>query len=317
MESGTSGKEVFKRLYEGVSQVLDRVKFKYEAISFPVKHRERSIDVVAVSEEHGSLIIRLKNTMQVNKNEAQDLVKSSLALNALPLVVSEMPEVFDNVIVEREGVYIVGLKTLQNIYSGKDELVTLYRKGELYVRVDSESLSRRRSELGYSLTSLSRLLNISRKTLEYYERRGGNVTVEVAEKLAATLGDDVVKTITPTDLRREFVTKASREVVSEDVTTLKTNLRDLLKMGEGSIYEIRKSAPDYIIKDDETLMTVDVTSSRKYGVREILIKTHECVKFSTVTDVGVKIVADDSGKAKVIMDELSSLKRGNVEVIRV
>ncbi|MEM3948907.1 MAG: hypothetical protein QXM76_04875, partial [Zestosphaera sp.] len=88
-------------------------------------------------------------------------------------------------------------------------------------------------------------------------------------------------------------------------------------MGEGSIYEIRKSAPDYIIKDDETLMTVDVTSSRKYGVREILIKTHECVKFSTVTDVGVKIVADDSGKAKVIMDELSSLKRGNVEVIRV
>lgn len=317
MESRTSSKEEFRRLYERVTQVLDRVKFRYEAISFPVKYRERSIDVVAVSEEHGNLIIRLKNTMQVNRNEAQDLIKSSLALDALPLVVSETPEVFDNVVIEKEGVYVVGLKTLQNMYSNKDELVALYRKGELFVKVDSGSLNRRRRELRYSLTSLSRLLNISRKTLEYYEKRGGNVTIEVAEKLATTLGDDVVKTITPVDLRREFVAKASREVITEDVTPLKMSLRNLLKVEEGSIYEIRKSAPDYIIKNDETLMTIDVTNSRRYGVREILIKTHECVKFSVVTDAGVKIVADDSGKAKAIMDELSSLKRSNIEVIKV
>lgn len=317
MEGRTSGKEAFRRLYEGVAQVLDRIRFRYEVISFPVKYRERSIDIVAVSGEHGNLIIRLKNTMQVNRSEAQDLIKSSLALDALPLVVSETSGVFDNVVVEREGVYVVGLRTLQNMYSGKDELVTLYRKGELFVKVDSGSLARRRSELGYSLTSLSRLLNISRKTLEHYERRGGNVTVEVAEKLATTLGDDVVKTITPADLQREFVAKASRESVTGDVTPLKVSLKDLLKIGGGSIYEIRKSAPDYIIKNDETLMTIDVTSSRRYGVREILIKTHECVKFSAVTDAEVKIFADDSGKVKAIMDKLSSLKRSNVEVIKV
>ncbi len=317
MESHTSSKEAFRKLHKGVSQILERVRYRYEVINFPVKYRERSIDIIARSEEYGSLIIRLKTSTQVNRGEAQDLVKSSLALDALPLVVSDISEVYDNVVIEREGVYVVNLKTLQNMYLGREELVTLYRKGELFVKVNREGLVGRRTALGYTLTSLSRLLNVSRKTLELYERRGGNVTIETAEKLTKRLGEDVIQPITLKDLHDDFVGKAAKETSHGEVTALKVDLKYLFNVEEGDIYLIRKSAPDYIIRDDETLITIDATNPRRYGMKEMLIKTHECVKFSNVAGAELKIVTDDSNKAKAIADELSSLRRGNVEVIKV
>ncbi len=322
MEARVGSKEVLKKLYEGVSSVLESAGFKHEVINFPVKYRERSIDIVASSGEHEALIIRIKDLMHVNKNEAQDLVKSSLALDAIPFVVSEAPEIYENVVVEKEGVYLISLKTFQNMYLGRDELIALYKKGELFIKVDSEVFSKKRTELRHTLTSLSSLLNISRKTLETYEKRGGNITIETAEKLASVLGDDVVKPISAKDLREEFVSRSSREqqgLTSSDTILIKTNLKKLLDMNldESKIFKIRRSAPDYIIKDKETFITVDVTRSRGYSMREALIKTSECLKFSKVTEAGVGVLTDDAEKARVIKDILSVTGKKNLEVIKV
>lgn len=322
MESRIGGRETLKRLYKGVSDVLEKMGFKYETINFPVKYRERSIDIVANSEEHGVLIIRIKDLMHVNRNEAQDLVKSSLALDAVPFVVSEAPEIYENIVIEKEGVYVISLETFQNMYSDKDSLIALYKKGELFVKVDSESFSKKRSELKYTLTSLSSLLNISRKTLETYEKRGGNITIETAERLASTLGDDVVRSISVKDLKEEFTNKSikkSRGFVDSDVIRIKTNLKKLLDINidENKIFEIKRSAPDYIIKDRETLMTVDATRFRGYSVREALIKTSECLKFSRITEAGVRVVTDDAEKAKIIKDNLSITGKKDLEVIKL
>ncbi|MFN3268934.1 MAG: helix-turn-helix domain-containing protein, partial [Zestosphaera sp.] len=285
------------------------------------KYRERSIDMVANSKEHGALIIRVKDLMHVNRNEAQDLIKSSLALNAIPFVVSEAPEVYENIVIEREGVYLVNLKTFQNMYSSEEDLIALYRRGELFVKVDSEVFSRKRTELRHTLTSLSSLLNISRKTLETYEKRGGNITIETAEKLASVLGEEVIKPISVKDLREEFVSKSvkeQQEFVSSESIHVRTNLKKLFNVDESKIYEIKRSAPDYIIKDKETLITVDVTRSRDYSMREILIKTGECLKFSRITEAGVRVVTDDAERAKVIKDNLSVFAdKKNLEVIKV
>ncbi|MEO3993256.1 MAG: helix-turn-helix domain-containing protein [Desulfurococcaceae archaeon TW002] len=321
MESRTRSKDVLKKLYEGVNNVLEKVSFRYEVINFPVKYRERSIDIVANSKEHGALIIRIKDLMHVNKNEAQDLIKSSLALNAIPFVVSEAPEVYENIVIEKEGVYLVNLKTFQNMYSREEDLIALYKRGELFVKVDSEIFSRKRTELKHTLTSLSSLLNISRKTLETYEKRGGNITIETAEKLASVLGDEVIRSISVKDLREEFVSKSvkeQQEFVSSDSIHVRTNLKKLFNVDESKIYEIKRSAPDYIIKNKETLITVDVTRSRSYNMREILIKTSECLKFSRITEAGVRVVTDDAEKAKVIKDSLSAFaNKKNLEVIKV
>lgn len=320
MESRTRSKEVLKRLYEGINEALERVSFRYETINFPVKYRERSIDIVASSKEHGSLIIRIKDLMHVNKNEAQDLIKSSIALNAIPFVVSEAPEVYENIVVEKEGVYLVSLKTFQNMYSGEEDLIALYKRGELFVKVDSEVFSKRRTELKHTLTSLSSLLNISRKTLETYEKRGGNITIETAEKLASVLGDEVIRSISVKDLREEFANRSVKEqqgLISSDVTRIRTSLKKLFDVDESKIYEIRRSAPDYIIKDKETLITVDVTKSRGYSMREILIKTGECLKFSKIAEAGVRVVTDDAEKAKIIRDNLSIAEKKDLEVIKV
>ncbi len=321
MESRVGSKEVLKKLYEGVNNVLERVSFRYEVINFPTKYRERSIDIVANSKEHGALIIRVKDLMHVNRNEAQDLIKSSLALNAIPFVVSEAPEIYENIVIEREGVYLVNLKTFQNMYSSEDDLIALYRRGELFVKVDSEIFSRKRTELRHTLTSLSSLLNISRKTLETYEKRGGNITIETAEKLASVLGEEVIRPISVKDLREEFASKSvkeQQEFAGSESTHVRTNLKKLFNVDESKIYEIKRSAPDYIIKDKEILITVDVTRSRGYNMREILVKTGECLKFSRITEAGVRVVTDDAERAKIIKDNLSAFTdKKNLEVIKV
>ncbi len=320
MESRTGSKEVLKKLYEGVNNVLERVSFRYEVINFPVKYRERSIDIVASSDEHGTLIIRVKDLMHVNKNEAQDLIKSSMALNAVPLIISETPDVYENIVIEKEGVYLLSLKTFQNMYFGRDELIALYKRGELFVKVDSEVFSKKRTELRHTLTSLSSLLNISRKTLETYEKRGGNITIETAEKLASVLGDEVIRPISAKDLREEFASKSIKEAqgfADENLIRVKTNLKELFDVDESKIYEIRRSAPDYIIKDRETFITVDTTRSRRYGMREMIVKIGECLKFSRVTDADVRVVTDDPEKAKMIRDSLSTVEGGKVKIIKV
>lgn len=320
MESGVRSKEVLRRLYEGINKALEGVSFRYEIINFPVKYRERSIDIVASSREHGSLIIRVKDSMHVNRNEAQDLIRSSTALNAVPFVVSEAPEVYENIVTEKEGVYLVSLKTFQNMCSGEEDLIALYKRGELFVKVNSEVFSKKRTEQKHTLTSLASLLNISRKTLETYEKRGGNITIETAEKLTSVFGDEVIRSISMRDLREEFANRSIREQqgpVSSDAIRIKASLKKLFGVDESKIYEIRRSAPDYIIKDKETLITVDVRKSRGYSMREILIKTGECLKFSKIAEAGVRVVTDDAERARIIRDSLSATEKKDLEVIKV
>ncbi|PUA33301.1 MAG: hypothetical protein B7O98_02390 [Zestosphaera tikiterensis] len=320
---GSARKDRVRKLYNDVVNILKYSNKDFITISFPTSHRERSIDVITYSDEKTvNMVVRVKDRSFVSKDEVKDLVKASLAFNAVPLVVSEDQQVYDNIVFEREGVYVLNERTLNNLLSNREELITLYKKGELYLKVDKDKFLESRLKRNLSLNALAYLTNISRKTLEAYEKRGGNVTIETAEKLVAVLGEDVIKAVTLEYIHEDFKEKQQETLI--DLTpklqeTIRKGLEKVvdLNRSEVRVYDLRKSAPDYLIRNDELIATVNAVDFSRYGLKEITIKILECLKLSELTDAEVSVLVDKD-KAHMLEESLSALgKSSKIELIKL
>jgi len=320
---GSARKDRVRKLYNDVVNILKYSNKDFITISFPTSHRERSIDVITYSDEKTvNMVVRVKDRSFVSKDEVKDLVKASLAFNAVPLVVSEDQQVYDNIVFEREGVYVLNERTLNNLLSNREELITLYKKGELYLKVDKDKFLESRLKRNLSLNALAYLTNISRKTLEAYEKRGGNVTIETAEKLVAVLGEDIIKAVTLEYIHEDFKEKQQETLI--DLTpklqeTIRKGLEKVvdLNRSEVRVYDLRKSAPDYLIRNDELIATVNAVDFSRYGLKEITIKILECLKLSELTDAEVSVLVDKD-KAHLLEESLSALgKSSKIELIKL
>ncbi len=309
--SRTPARRRLKAFVEKVVNILDAAGKKYAILRFPSSYRERSIDLIAVGGDKADLIIRVKSSSAVSRDEVNDIVKASAALDSIPVVVSDDPNLYDNIVYERCGIYVMNERTLENMYLRPSEIVALYRKGELYLYVNKEALEREMNERSMSTSEVSYLTNISRRSIYRYRREGGMITIESAEKLVSIVSKDVIESI-----RFEHIARELRDRVREARLTEHVNPkleRKLLR--EGIVYDLRKSAPDYLVAGESTKAVVDATSLKRRPVRDVVRKTVECVKISDITGINVDIVTS-SENSNVIIDELSTtinLNKVNIE----
>ncbi len=307
----TPARRRLKAFVEKVVNILDAAGKKYAILRFPSSYRERSIDLIAVGGDKADLIIRVKSSSAVSRDEVNDIVKASAALDSIPVVVSDDPNLYDNIVYERCGIYVMNERTLENMYLRPSEIVALYRKGELYLSVNKEALEREMNERSMSSSEVSYLTNISRRSIYRYRREGGMITIESAEKLVSIVSKDVIESI-----RFEHIARELRDRVREARLTEHVNPkleRKLLR--EGIVYDLRKSAPDYLVAGESTKAVVDATSLKRRPVRDVVRKTVECVKISDITGINVDIVTS-SENSNVIIDELSTtinLNKVNIE----
>ena len=266
--------------------VLEKIKFalevsgrKFVILQYPAKHRDRSIDVVAIGRNE-SEIIRIKLSARVSREESKDLIRASKALDAVPMIVTNDPELYDNIVYEKEGVYVINDRTFENLYLRPKELITLYKKGDLYISLNKENLKKLRSKLSLSIGDVAYKTGISRRTIYSYEREGGIITIETAERLLEVFGDEVIQTVNLKVMQGEFH-KRHREM-SE--TCSRELLVKIKKYFDGDVYEIKKSAPDFIIStEDEVAVYVDaVLNKRRYTLRDVVRKTVESIKISSI-----------------------------------
>jgi len=307
-----------RMLLERVVNILEATGKRYTILRFPSSYRERSIDLIAIGGDTADVIIRVKIGASVSKDEAHDMLKASLALGSIPIVISDDPELYDNIIYEKGGVYVMNERTLENMYLKPTELIALYKKGELYLSVNREKLSEAMQRRMISISELSYLTNISRRTVFKYKKEGGMVTVENAEKLVSAVGEDVVESIS-----FDIIAKDIQERMHEAGLCLRNALsnpqleRRLRELGK--VYEIRKSAPDYIVSGEEIQVVVDATPPSRNTLKDIVRKTVECVKLVDVVRkelrARVSVVASRENEL-LVKDEISpyiSLNKVSIE----
>ncbi len=297
-----------RMLLERVVNILETTGKRYTILRFPSSYRERSIDLIAVGGDAADVIIRVKIGAGVSKDEAHDMLKASLALDSIPVVISDDPELYDNIIYEKSGVYVMNERTLENMYLKPTELIALYKKGELYLSVNREKLNEAMQRRLMSISELSYLTNISRRTVFKYKKEGGMVTVEKAEKLVSAVGEDVVESI-----NFDIIAKDIQERMRELGSCLRKALsnprleRRLREWGE--VYDIRKSAPDYIVSGEEIQVVVDATPPSRNTLKDVVKKTVECVKLVDVVQreikASVSVIASQEN-VSLVKDEISS-----------
>ncbi len=315
-----------RRILERVKEALSMSNKEYILLHFPSKYKERSIDVIAIdTKESNNLIIRVKLKSKVSKEEANDLKKASLVLDAVPLIVSDDSSLYDNIVYERDGVFLMNERTLENVCSQKDELIALYRKGDLYLRLNDRYLSELRERSKLTLSEISYLTGISRRTILTYEKEGGFVTVEVADRLVSALGEDVIKSISLDVMFNEFHRKVSEDSLSINLDTkenkvLIKRIREYLSIEDTpKTFKIEKSAPDILVRSSEEIAAlVDATSGlRKYTIKEIVKKIGETIKLADLVRGRAGVVVNNSSYFNALLDELSTTNYLNkIEVIK-
>ena len=299
------------RLLSSVTDTLDRAGKKYAILKYPASHRERSIDLIAIDENGRNVVLRIKTGSRVTREEADDLIKASMALGSVPLAVSDDSLLYDNIVYEREGIYLMNERTLENLYNKPSEIIALYRKGDLYLVVNRNFIRNERLKHDLSLGEASYLLKLSRKMVSQYEREGGMVTIETAEKLVDLFGVGAVSSLTHEAIRNDFLSKAKNLLKGEE-----PKLPEEISL-EGESFSLKKSAPDYIVKGDRVSTVIDATQ-RDYSLKKVIRKTTECVKLSELAWKEVHVVTSPE-RAKTIIDELSteiSLNRIRLHKIR-
>jgi len=74
------------------------------------------------------------------------------------------------------------------------------------------------------------------------------------------------------------------------------------------VYEIRKSAPDYIVSGEEIQVVVDATPPSRNTLKDVVRKTIECVKLVDVVQreikASVSVIASQENES-LVKDEIS------------
>ena len=300
MYSRGSAREEARRIFKRIVSTLERIGKKYALLQFPTSYRERSIDLVTIGGSGSDAVIRIKVGHKVSRDEAGDLSRASLALDSVPVVVSDDPSLYDNIVYEKEGVFLMNERTLENMYLRPNEIIAFYRKGSIYFVADKEAIRESRAKRNMSLGDVAYLTNLTRKTIYMYEKEGGIVSVETAEKLVDVLGSETVKSITLNVLKNEFLRKTSKSVRSVDSGKVLEVLES-----SGDVYPIKKSAPDYIVSGEEIVTVIDASSKDRFYLPKTAKKVEECVKLGELVDGEVKVLVTPERK-KVLEDELST-----------
>ncbi|MEM0454035.1 MAG: helix-turn-helix domain-containing protein [Sulfolobales archaeon] len=294
-------KREVKLLLERVKTILSRNSYSFEVLNYPSSYRERSIDLVA-TKDGNKLLLRIRlGIKNLQRDEVNDLINAASAIDAVPLILND-EVTYDNVVHEKEGIYIVSEKTLNNILRGSPDVFLIQRKNSLYIKISSKKLERIKKERGLSLGELALNSGVSRRMIFDYLRSDSNVSLEVAERLIDVLGEDIIEPITMESLKSGFTRAAP------DTTTESNKLLELLELDKDKTiaYRISKSAPDFIVltKDGCELSFVIEGDVSKVTLKDVVRKILETEKLTRIIPSDIKTVLERDIK-NVVLDELS------------
>ncbi|AEC51324.1 hypothetical protein PNA2_0406 [Pyrococcus sp. NA2] len=228
-----------------VEDILKRIGFETLKLEF----RGGCFDLVATRRLLLLFIKALANIDKFSEEQAKDLKKLAKLFRASPLLVglrSKNSELEDGVVYERFGIYAITPGTLYSLFAEGEPPLIMAERGGFYVKIDGRKLKMLREEHGYTLAELARILGISRKSLQRYEKGESVVSVEVALRLEEIFDEPLVKPIDVLKARLEDVS-----LTSEPESALEREVFDRLRKLGMSVVKIKNAPFNAITKEEE------------------------------------------------------------------
>ena len=195
----------------------------------------------------------------------------------------------DDTIYTRYNVLAITPRTFENIVFRKIYPIIQAGPGGFYVEVDSETVKRRRDELGFSVGDLAETVGISRRTLYGYERGMAKASVAAAYNLIYVLGVPVAR---PVDVfeksrsmhRRCFLSNAKHAIAS------KVLQRIFRKFSRYHVATVKRAPFDFVITVPEKTRIIGGVAHD--GERELKRRVDEILSVSRVLRAHAVFITD-------------------------
>lgn len=180
---------------KATESILKRAGFQ---ISERCTARSSCFDLVARRKEQLTLIKVPTNVGSIHAKCASALQMISNYFQAAPLFIGEKSRekpLEDDTVYSRYNMYTINLKTLKDITCREIYPLVEAGPGGYYVKLDGDTIGKRRQKLGMSVGKLAEMVGISRRTLYGYENDMAKASVSSTYKLEWILGIPLVQPI--------------------------------------------------------------------------------------------------------------------------
>ena len=292
-----------------VKGILKEVTGSVVELDYPTNYRERSIDFVATLKTRskdrahqphstGGVVVRVSpgRSSTISNEVEEDLAKFADAIDGVPVVIDN--ELYDNIVFDHGKVFATNERTLENIVKER-ELITLYRRNELYVALNIKLIEREVSRGGLRLSDISDALGLSKKSIESCLKGLGLISIDKAEKLISEYSSDMILSIGYDILREIFKKK----------TPQPSGL--IREMGaETLVYDLKKTAVDLVVRE--------LPLERLYSLRFYVDfnKTQSVKYVKTKILNALRLAREFSANLEVIVPDQTSLELVKKEVER-
>lgn len=301
----------------GVSSVIRRVRNVLREtadtvveLDYPANYRERSIDFVATLREQArdrehvpahaleGVVVRISpgKSSGVSSEVEEDLAKFADVIDGIPLVVDD--ELYDNIVFDYGRIFATNERTLENIMKEK-ELITLYRRNELYVALNVKLIEKEISRGSLRISDISNTLGLSKKSVETCLKGLGLVSVEKAEKLITQYSSELVMSVGYEVLREVFKKKnLPRPGLIREMGT------------ETLIYSLNKTAVDLVVREAPRerarLLRFYVDSGRTQSVKHVRAKIMNALRLAEEFNAALEVIVPDSSFLELLKKEIES-----------
>ena len=184
--------------------------------NFIVKSLQGCFNIVARKNDKILLIKVLEDANSITPDIANELLNTSSALHASPIIISEKATVKlkDNVVYTRYNIPTISVNTLIS-FLDNDPIYISSKKSGVTARIIGRQLKIIRESEDVSLGKLSRIVGVSKRMLLRYENEDAEISLQRAVKMYQTLGNQVFKRIELFTTRNYHSPQSSSEIYSK------------------------------------------------------------------------------------------------------
>ncbi|MCS7099984.1 MAG: hypothetical protein RMH84_04550 [Sulfolobales archaeon] len=289
--------------------ILREVAGSVVELDYPINYRERSIDFVATigertrdreAQQFGSresLVVRVGSSrgFSISDEVENDLAKFADAVDGVPVAIDD--ELYDNIVFDYGKIFVSNERTLENVVKER-ELITIYRRNELYVALNSKLIEREISQGSLRVSDVSNALGLSKKSVESCLKGLGLVSIDRAERLVSEYGPEMILSINYGHLREIFRRKnPPQSLVREmDTGTL--------------VYSLNKTAVDVVIREASfegvRSLRFYVDFSRTRSIKYVKTKIENALRLAREFGASVEVVVPDQPSLELLKKEIVS-----------
>ena len=184
---------------------------------FTVKSLTRTcFDILARKQDKILLIKALEDANSITREYVNEMGKVASYIGAVPVIISEKAgdKLDDNVLYTRFDMYALNFNTFVNSIKNKFPFVKRTQAG-FTVSIAGNKLREKREQMGYSSNYLSKMVGVTSRMINKYEKGNSMVTITKAMKIYKIFGEKVFNEVdifaSKTEIESEYNSDFSRK----------------------------------------------------------------------------------------------------------